>query len=81
VVRGLPDVDAGIVDEDIDTAELTLDPLDHAVDRRLSATTAIALTPRAASPAFDLASLRTAMSAPALASRGQCQIRFRHCRL
>jgi hypothetical protein len=35
VVRGLPDIDAGIIDEDIDAAELTLDPLDHAVDRRL----------------------------------------------
>src|SRR5262249_33249314 len=35
ILRGLSDIDAGIVDEDIDAAELALDLLDHASDRRL----------------------------------------------
>ena len=34
-VRGLADVDAGIVDEDVDPAELAADALDHARDRGL----------------------------------------------
>src|SRR5689334_13233276 len=72
----LADAGAGIVDEDVDAAEVFADPLDHRGYRRLVGhvgCTAIALTPRlprSATASADLAALRltTAMLAPASAS-------------
>ena len=87
-MRRLADIDAGIVDEDVDPAELAGDAAGHGSDAALSVTsaaTAIALAPPCASSATaaaDLASLRptTAIAATASANPRPCRARCRHCR-
>jgi len=87
-LRRFSDIDAGIVDEDVDAAEFAATRSAMAATAALSvtsATTDMALAPAcrsSATAAADFAALRptTATAAPAFASPVPCRARCRHCR-